>query len=193
LMAGKVIGLGAAGLSQMALFVIVGIGVLLLQIPLDAALFGSNAGGLNLNIITGASITLLLLLLVYFILGFLLYATLYAALGALVKRQDEVQNAVAPITFLLVIGYVVSYFGIYLPDATWIKVISYVPFWTPTTMLVRIAAGGVAGWEIPFTIALMIVAILVCTFIAARIYRFAVLMYGQRPGLGQLVKLVRMR
>jgi ABC-2 type transport system permease protein len=193
LMAGKIIGLGAAGLSQMALFVVVGIGILLLQIPLDAALFGSNTGGLNLNIITGASITLLLLLLVYFILGFLLFATLYAAMGALVKRQDEVQNAVGPITFLLVIGYVVSYFGIYLPDATWIKVISYVPFWTPTTMLVRIAAGGVAGWEIPFTIALMIVAIFACTFIAARIYRFGVLMYGQRPGLRQLVKLVRMR
>jgi len=192
LMAGKIIGLGAAGLSQMALFVIVGIGVLLLQVPLDAALFGSHAGGLNLNIITGASISLLLLLLIYFILGFLLFASLYAALGALVKRQEEVQNAVGPITFLLVIGYLVGYFAIYLPDATWIKVVSYVPFWTPTTMLARIAAGGVAPWEIPFTIVLMIAAIFACTFIAARIYRFAVLMYGQRPGLGQLVRLVRM-
>ena len=192
LMAGKIIGIGAAGLTQMACFVAVGIGALLLQIPLQAVLLGSNTGVLNLNI-TGVSITLLLLLLIYFILGFLLYATLFAAMGALVKRQDEVQNAVAPLTMLLVVGYIVSFFGIYIPDATWIKVISYVPFWTPTTMLVRIAAGGVASWEIAFTIALMIVAIFVCAFIAARIYRFGVLMYGQRPGLGQLVKLVRMR
>lgn len=190
LMVGKIIGLGAVGLSQMACFVAVGIGALLLQIPLQAALFGSNAGVLSLSI-TGATVTLLLLLLVYFILGFLLYATLYAALGALVKRQDEVQNAVAPLTWLLAVGYIVSFFGIYTPDATWMKVISYIPFWTPTTFLVRVAAGGVAWWEIVLTIGLMIVAVFLCSFIAGRIYRFGVLMYGQRPGLGRLIRVVR--
>jgi ABC-2 type transport system permease protein len=192
LMAGKIIGIGTAGLTQMACFVTVGIGALLLQLPLQSVLLGSNGGVLNLSI-TGASITLLLLLLVYFILGFLLYATLYAAMGALVKRQDEVQNAVQPLTWLLIIGYIVSFFGIYSPDAAWMRVMSYVPFWTPTMMLVRIAAGGVAWWEIAMTIGLMMVAIVFCTFISGRIYRFGVLFYGQRPGPGQLVKLVRMR
>jgi ABC-2 type transport system permease protein len=192
LMMGKIVGIGAAGLSQMACVVAVGIAALLLQIPLQAALFGASNAGFSLNI-TGVSITLLLLLLVYFLLGFLLYATLFAAIGALVKRQDEVQNAVAPLTTLLVIGYIVSYFGVYTPDATWMRVISYVPFWTPTTMLVRIGASGVAWWEIPFTIALMIVAIFVCAWISARIYRYGVLMYGQKPGLRQMVKLARMK
>jgi ABC-2 type transport system permease protein len=192
LMAGKIVGIGAAGLTQMVCVVAVGIGALLLQNPLQAALFGANGGVLTLNI-TSVSITFLLLLLIYFLLGFLLYATLYAALGALVKRQDEVQNAVAPLTFLLVFGYVVSFFGVYTPDATWMKVISYVPFWTPTTMLVRIGVSQVAAWEIAMTIGLMLVAIFVCTLISARIYRFGVLMYGQRPGLGQLAKLVRMK
>jgi ABC-2 type transport system permease protein len=175
----------------MACFVAVGIGALLLQLPLQALLLGSNSGVLNLSI-TGASITLLLLLLVYFVLGFLLYATLYAAMGALVKRQDEVQNAVQPLIWLLAVGYIASFFGIYSPDAAWMRAISYVPFWTPTTMLVRIAAGGVAPWEIAFTVVLMIVTIIVCTLIAGRIYRVGVLMYGQRPGLGQLMKLIRM-
>ncbi len=192
LMAGKIIGIGAAGLTQMACVVAVVIGALLLQTPLQTALFGANNGGFTLNI-TSISITFLLLLLIYFLLGFLLYATLYAALGALVKRQDEVRNAVAPLTFLLMFGYIVSYFGVYTPDATWMKVISYVPFWTPTTMLVRIAVSQVAAWEIAMTIALMLVAIFVCTLISARIYRFGVLMYGQRPGLRQLTKLVRMK
>ena len=191
LMAGKIVGIGAAGLTQMACVVAVGIGALLLQTPLQTALFGANNGGFTLNI-ASISITFLLLLLIYFLLGFLLYATLYAALGALVKRQDEVQNAVAPLTFLLVFGYVVSFFGVYTPDATWMKVISYIPFWTPTTMLVRIGVSQVAAWEIAMTIALMIVAIFICTLISARIYRFGVLMYGQRPGLRQLTKLVRM-
>src|SRR5260370_28875139 len=130
LMVGKIVGIGAAGLAQMTCIVVVGIGALLLQIPLQAALFGANGGGFTLNI-TDVSITLLLLLLVYFLLGFLLYATLYAAMGALVKRQDEVQNAVAPLTSLLVICYIVSFFCLYTPHVTLMKLIAYIPFWTP--------------------------------------------------------------
>ena len=60
-------------------------------------------------------------------------------------------------------------------------------------MLVRAAVSYVAWWEIALTVVLMIVAIFICTIIAARIYRFGVLMYGQRPGLGQLIKLARMK
>jgi len=192
LMTGKIIGIGAAGLTQMSAFVIVGISALLIQNPIKAALLGNNSSALNLNI-TGSSITLLLLLLVYFILGFLLYATLFAALGALVKRQDEVQNAVQPLTWLFMVGYFASFFGIYTPDATWVKVISYIPFWTPTTMLMRIGVGSATWWEIAITIVIMIVSIFVCAVIAARIYRYGVLMYGQKPSMRQLVKLARMK
>jgi ABC-2 type transport system permease protein len=192
LMTGKIIGIGAAGLTQMSLFVIVGISALLVQNPIKAALLGNNSNALNLNI-TGSSISLLLLLLVYFILGFLLYATLFAAMGALVKRQDEVQNAVQPLTWLFMVGYFVSFFGIYNPDATWVKVISYVPFWTPTTMLMRIGVGSATWWEIAITIILMIVAIFLCAVIAARIYRYGVLMYGQKPSMRQLFKIARMK
>ena len=192
LMTGKIIGIGAAGLTQMTLFVIVGISALLVQNPIKAALLGNNSNALNLNI-TGSSISLLLLLLVYFILGFLLYATLFAAMGALVKRQDEVQNAVQPLTWLFMVGYIVSFFGIYSPDATWVKVISYIPFWTPTTMLMRIGVGSATWWDIAITIVLMIVAIFLCAVFAARIYRYGVLMYGQRPSMRQLFRIARMR
>ncbi len=190
LMVGKVVGIGAAGLAQMATFVVVGIGALLLQTPLQALLFGSSAGGLTLNI-TGASVTLLLLLLVYFLLGFLLYATLFAAMGALIKRQEELQNIIQPVMWLFLIGYLVSFVGFSNPDAAWVKVISYIPFWTPTTMLMRIGMGSVAWWEIALTVGLMLAAIYLCAVISARIYRFGVLMYGQKPGLRQLVKLAR--
>ncbi len=191
LMTGKIIGIGAAGLAQMAAFVIVGISALLIQNPIKAALSSNNSSALNLNI-TGSSITLLLLLLVYFILGFLLYATLFAAMGALVKRQDEVQNAIQPLTWLFMIGYFVSFFGIYNPDATWVKVVSYIPFWTPTTMLMRIGVGSATWWEIVLTIVIMIVSIFVCAIFAARIYRYGVLMYGQKPSMRQLFKIARM-
>lgn len=194
LMVGKILGLGAAGLTQMAAFVVVGLVALELQNPLKGLLYGDpNAtGGITINL-TGVSATLLILLLVYFILGFLLYASLFAAMGALVKRQDEIQNAVQPITWLFMVGYIVSFIGLATPDATWVKIVSYIPFWTPTTMLMRIGVGNVQPWEIALTIVLMIVAIFVCAIISARIYRFGILMYGQRPGLGQLARLVRMK
>lgn len=189
LMAGKIVGIGSAGLTQMSAFVMVGIGALLLQTPLKGALLKGNPAGLNLDI-TASSITLLLLLLVYFLLGFLLYASIFAAVGALVKRQEEIQNAVQLPMWLLLIGYLVSFFGVYTPDASWVKVISYIPFWTPAVMLMRVGNGGVAWWEIVLTIALMLMAIAICAVLAARIYRFGVLMYGQKPGLRQLARLL---
>ncbi len=191
LMTGKIIGIGAAGLAQMTAFVVVGVSALLIQNPIKEALIGNNSAALNLNI-TGSSITLLLLLLVYFILGFLLYATLFAAMGALVKRQDEVQNAIQPLTYLFMVGYFVSFFGIYNPDATWVKIVSYIPFWTPTTMLMRIGVGSATWWEILLTIVIMIVSIYVCAIFAARIYRYGVLMYGQKPSIRQLFKIARL-
>jgi ABC-2 type transport system permease protein len=190
LMAGKILGIGAAGLSQMTAFVVVGIGALLLQTPIKDALLGSTTDGLNLNI-TSSSITLLLLLLVYFILGFLLYASLFAATGALVKRQEEVQNAVQIPMWLFLIGYLASIFGLANPDAMWVTVMSFIPFWTPTTMLMRVAMGSVTWWGVTISIVLMIAAIVICTVIAARIYRYGVLMYGQKPGMRQLMKLAR--
>ena len=139
--------------------------------------------------ITGTSIMLLLLVLLYFILGFLLYSTLLAAVGALVKRQDEVQSAAQPITLTFMIGYLASFAGASTPNALWVRILSYVPFWTPTTMLMRIGAGTVAPWEIGLTIALMLVTIFIAMVVSARIYRSGILMYGQKPNLRQLIKL----
>jgi len=192
LLVGKIVGIGAACLTQMGCLVVVGIGALLLQTPLQAALFGTNAGGFT-QYLTSISIPFYFLFLVYFLLNFLLYATLYAGLGAMVKRQDEVQSAVQVPTMLLVSGWILVYLGAAFPNAIWIKVLSYIPFFTSELMLVHIGLGAVAWWEIVATIALMLVAISACAWFSARTYRLGVLMYGQRPGLGQLVKMVRMK
>jgi ABC-2 type transport system permease protein len=94
-------------------------------------------------------------------------------------------------TVLIMSGYALVYLTVWFPDAAWTKVPSYVPFWTPTLMLVRLTRGTVAWWEIVMTIALMLGAILACIWFAARLYRLGVLMYGQKPSLAQLVKIVR--
>ncbi len=191
LLAGKIVGIGAACLTQMGGVVVVGIGALLLQTPVQAALFGAHAGSFS-QYLTGVSIPFYLLFLLYFLLAFFLYATLFAGLASLVKRQEEVQSVIMLPMLLLGSGYVLFFFVVATPDATVTKVLSYIPFWTPIFMLLRLAAGTVAWWEIVVTVALMLLTILACTWFAARLYRYGVLMYGQRPGLGQLLKLVRM-
>jgi ABC-2 type transport system permease protein len=191
LLAGKIVGIGAACLTQMGCVVVVGIAGLLLQTPVQAALFGAHAAGLS-QYLTGVSIPFYLLFLLYILLAFFLYATLFAGLGAMVRRQEEVQSAVMLPQLLMISGYLLFFFAVFNPDATVTKVLSYIPLWTPWMMMARIARGTVAWWEIVVTIALMLLAIVACTRFAARLYRFGVLMYGQRPSLGHLLKLARM-
>jgi ABC-2 type transport system permease protein len=191
LLVGKILGIGSACLTQMGGLVMVGIVGLLLQIPLQRALFGASAVGFS-QVLTGTFISFYLLFLVYFLLTFFLYSTLYAGLAALVKRQDEVQNVTALPQVLFIGMWLLFYLAIGAPNATITRVLSYFPFWTPTLMLVRLGVGMVTWWEIVLTIGLMLATIFVCMWFAARLYRVGVLMYGQRPGLGQLLKLTRM-
>ena len=191
LLAGKIVGIGAACLTQMGCMVAVGIAALLLQTPLQAALFGASTAGFS-QLLTSVSILFYLLFLLYVLLAFFLYATLYAGLASMVRRQEEVQSVIILPQLLLISGYLLFFFTVSSPDATLTKVLSYIPFWTPMLMLMRLAVGTVAWWEIGVTIVLMLVTILACTWFAARLYRYGVLMYGQRPSLSQMVKLVRM-
>ncbi len=191
LLAGKIIGIGAACLTQMSAVVVVGIGALLLQNPIQKALFGTNSNSF-IQYLTGVSIPFYFLLLLYILLAFFLYATLYAGLAAMVRRQEEVQSATVLPMLLMISGYLLFFYAVYSPDSTLVRVLSYIPFWTPWLMMARIGRGTVAWWDIVVSVALMLAAILASTWFAARLYRLGVLMYGQRPGLGQLLKLVRM-
>ena len=102
------------------------------------------------------------------------------------------QSATILPTLLVVSGYLLFFVTVSAPDATSTKVLSYIPSWSPVLMLMHLAVGTVAWWEIVLTIALMLVTILVDIWFAARLYRLGVLMYGQRPSLTTLVRLVLM-
>ena len=192
LLAGKVLGIGAACLIQMGSVVVVGIVALLLQLPLQTALVGANTGGV-VQQFTSVSIPFYLLFLVYLLLAFFLYATLYAGLGALVKRQEEVQSATMLPSLLIASGYLLFFLAVSAPDATWVRVLSYVPFWSPSLMLMRLAVSTVAWWEIGLTIALMLLTILGGIWFAARLYRLGVLLYGKRPDFATLLELVQIK
>jgi ABC-2 type transport system permease protein len=163
---------------------------LLLQTPIQTALFGANSGGFT-QFLTSVSIPFYVLFLVYFVLEFFMYASIYAGLGALVKRSEEVQSLVMVPTLLLAAFFVVTFFGFAHPDADWVRVLSYIPCFTPTFVLLRLALGTVAWWEIVLTILLMLGTTFAFALVAVQVYRLGVLMYGQRPTLGQLVRIMR--
>jgi hypothetical protein len=116
MLAGKVIGNGAAGLTQYGIVLAAVAGGLLAQAPIHKAVVGSNAGtqfgGLAPNVLAA--------FVILFVLGFLLYSLLYAALGSLVSRQEDVQSATSPLMVLIMAGYFMSVFSLQAIDETWV-------------------------------------------------------------------------
>jgi len=191
LLAGKVLGVGGAALAQYLAVLGAALVALLLQGQVAALVLG-NAGGLNLP--TGLTPGILLVFSIYFVLGFLLYAVLFAAAGSLVSRQEDVSQVVTPMTLVSTAGYLIGLYasiGIVDANASWVVALSWVPFLSPYMMLGRLSAGEAGPVEIAGTMALMVVTIAAAVWVAARIYSAGVLMYGQRPGLRRMWKAIR--
>jgi ABC-2 type transport system permease protein len=153
---------------------------------------GEGASAVSLP--EGLTPGLLLLFGVYGVLGFLLYAALYAAAGSLVSRQEDVNAAVMPMTLISTAGYIVGvYAAMGLNDihAGWIVILTLVPFLAPFMMLGRAATGVATPWEILLSIGLLVAAIGAAIWIASRIYAAGVLLYGQRPGARAVWRLLR--
>ena len=188
MLAGKVIGNGAAGLAQYGAIVGAVLVGLVAQGPIHKAVLGGSDSGPALS---GLTVPLLASFMILFALGFLLYSLLYAALGSLVSRQEDVQSATSPLMMLVMSGYFMSIVAIQSVTDTWVVVLSYVPFFSPYLMLARVAGGHVQLWEFGLSVVLMLVAIAIALFLAARIYSAGVLLYGQRVGLRQVLNAAR--
>ncbi|HEY5472654.1 MAG TPA: ABC transporter permease, partial [Candidatus Limnocylindrales bacterium] len=188
MLAGKVIGNGAAGLTQYGVVIGALFVGLVAQGPLHRAALGGSDSGVA---ISGLTVPLLASFMILFALGFLLYSLLYAALGSLVSRQEDVQSATSPLMMLVMVGYFLSIAAVQAVTETWVVILSFVPFFSPYLMLARVAGGHVELWEFGLCVVLMLVSIAVALFLAARIYSAGVLLYGQRVGLRQLLKMAR--
>jgi ABC-2 type transport system permease protein len=191
LLAGKVLGVGGLALTQYAVVVAAGIAALLLQGPVAERLLGSGEG---IALPAGLTPAMLGLLLVYGVLGFGIYAVLYAAAGSLVSRQEEVNQVVMPMTLMATGGYLVATYsatGLIDIREDWIAVLAQVPFLSPFLMLSRVIAGEASAAEVVLSVALLVLGIVLAVWVAARIYAAGVLLYGQRPGLRALWRLMR--
>ncbi len=189
LLFGKVIGIGLLGILSIGIIAAIGVPAIMLQGPVTEALLGdASANSFNLS---GFDIATLGYFLMFYLLGYFLYATLYAAAGSLCTRTEDVQQALAPLTTLLMIAYFVSIFGLQAIDAVWVQVLSFVPFFSPIIMFARISFGTVSPLEVIISLVLLAAAVVVCAWAAARIYRTGVLLYGKRPSMLQALGLAR--
>jgi len=185
------LGLGLALNVRPKALLLAGAAALLLQGSVASAVLGESGGA---SLPSGLTVTMLLALVVYGVLGFLLYAVLYAAAGSLVSRQEDVNAAVMPMTLVSMAGYLVAVYaatGVFDPNSAWFNVLSQVPFVSPFLMISRIVAGDVSVPEVLLSIAILVVTIGGALWVAARIYAAGVLLYGQRPGLRATWRLVR--
>lgn len=184
LMAGKIVGVGAAGLIQVAVWLGIGAITLAYRDTILGAL-GASGGGPELP---GLEIVEVAVVLAYFVIGFFFYAAMYAAVGAMVSSDQETQQVQMPITMLLVIGFVCFQVISNDPRGTTAVVMTNVPFWSPLLMPMRFVLGGATGIDVVISLAILVVSMLVVVRVAAKIYRVGVLMYGKRPSLRELIR-----
>jgi ABC-2 type transport system permease protein len=190
MLAGKVVGVGGAGLTQLAAIVLPAAVVVALQGPLARFVLGETGDGTPL---AGLTPTVLVAFIAFFLLGFLLTALVYAAAGSLVSRQEDVQQVALPMLMLSFAAYFAAFFASTNPAAPWVAPLSWLPFFSPYLMLTRLVVGSVEPWEVALAVGLLAVAILLALVVAARIYAAGVLLYGQRPTVSGVVRAARSR
>ena len=188
LLTGKVLGAGAAGLTQYVVIIAALVVGLLVSGPVADRLGAS--GDLPFTL-PAVGPVMILTFAAFFLLGFLLYATLYAAAGSMVSRIEDVQQAVGPLIFLAMGGYFAAFTGLNDPDAGWVQAVSLVPFFSPYLMPARMLLTTPSAGEIGLAIALLVIAVVGAIWIASRIYSAGVLMYGQRIGLRTILRATR--
>jgi len=190
LLAGKVLGVGTVGLFQ---FMIWGVSAWVLIRHRDVVL-----GVLGIEVPTGSGFRLpnvtagtLAIIVTFFLLGYFLYAAMFAAVAAMSSSEAEARQAQTPVVMLLVLPSVLLIGLLQQPDSVLAVTLSLIPFSSPIAMPVRWAAAEVPLPEVLASVGLLLIALWLVTWIAARIYRVGILMYGKRPNLKELLRWVR--
>ena len=184
MMFGKVLASCIAGFSQLVL--VFGTAILLYNINKDSL---SNP---LITSIFDIPIELFIYLIVFFVLGFLIYAFMFGAVGSTASKLEDINTAVMPITYLFIIAFMVVMFSMASGeiDNTLMRVCSYIPFTSPMAMFTRICMSTVAWYEIAISIAILVGSTIGIGILSAKIYRVGVLLYGRPPKIGTIIKTV---
>jgi ABC-2 type transport system permease protein len=173
ILAGKVVGIGAVGLAQFALL---------------AAAAAVTTRAMNRADAPSIPIDVLVWTIAWFVLGYLFYSVMYAALGATTSRIEDAQSAIAPGTGLMLLSYLGVIYAEENPDAGLTVGLSYFPPTAPVVMIYRVATRAAPGWQLITTALVTVLSIWALTRVAGRIYRGALLRYGGRIPLRELLR-----
>ncbi|ADV95972.1 ABC transporter permease [Bacillus subtilis] len=183
----KLLGIGLVGITQLA--IIIGAGSLSLKLNQKSETASSVGGFLNL---TDVSATTVIYAVIFFLLGYFLYATLAAFLGSVVSRIEDVQQTITPMTLLVVAGFMIAMFGLNAPDAGFITVTSFIPFFTPMIMFLRVGMLDIPFWQAAVGIGITLLTIVILAVIGARIYKGGVLIYGNSSAFKAIKQALRL-
>ena len=182
LLFGKLVGVGGAGLLQFGIWILALVGVSLASGSM-AFLSGVDLPEINPVLIAAFPI--------FFLLGFFLYASLYAAIGSAVNTIQEAQNFIFPVMLPIILAMVCWPVVMRAPDSNLSVILSLIPFMTPILMFLRMSVLMPPVWQIALSIVLTSLTIALVIWIAARIYRVGILMYGKPPNFPEMLRWVR--
>jgi ABC-2 type transport system permease protein len=181
LLAGKILGVGSVGLTQYAIWGVFGIAL---------SFYGLSMGGAVAKFSAFSPVTIVFFI-VYYLLGFLFYSTIFAGIGAMCNTDREAQQMQTPVVMALAFTIIIPMMIIQNPDGTFSTVISMIPFFTPIVMFMRINVLTPPVWQIALSIAIMLGSIYIAGKISAKIFRVGILMYGKRPDAREILKWLR--
>ena len=187
MMSGKILGVGGAGLAQVAIWFVFGGVALAYRVELLRMFGAGNAG----SMLPSLSLGQVLVIVAFFVLGYLFYSTMYAAIGATVSSEQDSQQAQMPVTMFLVIGMVSMTAITGDPRGSTSAIMTLVPFWSPMLMPLRFILGGASPAEVALSLGILAGTTVLIARAAAKIYRVGILMYGKRPSVGELVRWLR--
>jgi ABC-2 type transport system permease protein len=195
LLAGKVAGAGAVGLTQQVLWIAIAAYLLtnLAPVVLHAAgapVTPADGGALGISL-GGLSIGLFVAVILYFLFGFVFYASLLAAAGSMVNSEQDAQQAAMPVMYLLIGSWLFVNSVIVNPTGTTAKVLSWLPFSSPIIMPMRMGLSPVPWLSVAGSLAVCALGCVLAVWLAARIYRVGMLMYGKKPSLAEVAKWIR--
>ena len=188
LMMGKLIGIGMVGLTQFGIWAIVILGV-----SFSGLLLPSNIG--MVQTISGLfgsinMIEICFYFIIFFIGGYLMYASLFAAIGAMVDNPEDTQQYMMPITILFLFAMYAGIFSAQNPDGPLAFWTSMVPLTSPIVMMIRVPF-GIPPWQMLLSVALLAITVVLIVMLAAKIYRVGILMYGKKPTYAEIIKWLR--
>jgi ABC-2 type transport system permease protein len=186
LLAGKVLGVGAVGLTQQIIWIAMTYVLLKLRAPIMARL---GAPSVNFSL-PSISLAAGVIFLLFFLLGFIFYSSLYAAVGSSVNSESEARQAASPLMIMIVSTAVFIQPVLLNPTGTTAKVLSLVPVSSPIIMPIRMAVTGVPPLELAASLGLLAVGCIAALWLASRIYRVGLLMYGKRPTMREMARWV---